>query len=45
MRASTGVRQRYSKIDCNDEQRAEGCKFGGPFEVEKKDASAKKPEG
>ena len=33
-----GVRRRYSKIDCNDEQRAESCKFGGPFEVEKKDA-------
>jgi len=34
-----GVRRRYSKIDCNDEQRVESCRFGGPFEIEnRKDA-------
>ena len=32
-----GVQQRYSKSDCNNEQRAKSCKFGGLFEVEKKD--------
>jgi len=34
-----GMQWRYSKIDCNNEQRAESCKFWGPkLEVEKKDA-------
>ena len=30
-RQVAGVRRRYSKSDCNDEQRVESYKFGGPF--------------